>query len=249
MSQKGQQLKLLLRAGLLELARRQGIQVLCLLMSLYLLIALGARSVGERSLEADSFMLNLGLTLSVSLGLILAALTGLRQMPDDIENRSIYPLLARPLDRDTLLSGRFLSAALSGISVTLIFLLLTLIVSPTPSIMNRGMLIQYLLLQPLAIAWAAAFALLLGLCLPRALATLSCLGLIFGGEFLFRILPDLFIFKHLIPRFGSLQLATRVTSGATALSPAEWIPLLLYPAVWLCICHFSCRSVFRRKAL
>ena len=58
-------------------------------------------------------------------------------MPDDLEQRTIYPLLSRPLERDTLLAGRFLTAALSGLLVTGIFLILTLLVMPLMFFLRR----------------------------------------------------------------------------------------------------------------
>lgn len=164
MSMRKRQVQLLLRAGYLEMKRRQGLQILSLVMGVYLLLAIGVRIVGERSVETDAFMLNLGLTLSVAFGYLLAALTATRQTPEDIEQRSIYPLLARPITRDTLL-------------------------------------------------------------------------------------PDVFVAKHLLPRFGTLQLADRVTAGADAMATYQWIQLAAYALVWLLFCHFAASALFRRRAL
>ena len=47
------------------------------------------------------------------LTLFLAA----RQIPDEIEHRTIYPLLARPLSRDVYILGKWVACTLVGLAV------------------------------------------------------------------------------------------------------------------------------------
>lgn len=64
---------------------------------------------------------DLGLTLLGYFGVAMALMLGTSIVPDDIERKTIYPILARPLGRFTYLTGQFLGVALL-LGVSLLFL-------------------------------------------------------------------------------------------------------------------------------
>lgn len=240
---------LILRGTLLELWRRQDVWILTLLMGVFTVIALGARFTGEATPATGTFMLNLGMSLAVMFSHGLTVLLAARQFPTEIENRTLYPLLAKPLTRDHLLLGKWLACSLGGIATFLAFHMIALLVSPPAEPYAAGMHLQHVLAQFVSIPWAAALAIALSLCLPRALALVTSLLLVFGGEALFRWLENRVFAAHALPRFGAMNLATRVTDGIAPLGGAALFTMLGYGLFWTTLCLLAARTLWIRRAL
>ncbi|MEX2607990.1 MAG: ABC transporter permease [Kiritimatiellia bacterium] len=249
MNKKILTLLILLRGSLLELWRRQDMWILVMLMGLFGLVALGARFTGSHSPAAATFMLDLGYQLAGIFAHFLTVILAVRQIPNEIENRTLYPLLAKPLDRDTLLMGKWLACVLGGLLVYSLFVVIVELVTPRMETYVFATLLQHLAVQPLSIAWAAGLGILLSLCLPRGLALGGSLLLVFASETLFNWLRDSISLVHALPRFGALNLATRYTDGAGALTAAEFLFLVVYPLLWTLFCLGTARELFRRRAL
>lgn len=242
-------LTLILRGGLLELWRRQDAWILVMLMGLFGFVALGARLTGEQTPAAGTFMLDLGYQLSGIFAHLLTVILAVRQIPNEIENRTLYPLLAKPLTRDTLLLGKWLTCVAGGLLVYVLFVIIVELVTPRLEPYVFATLVQHLAVQPLSIAWAAGLGMLLSLCLPRGLALGGSLLLVFGSESVFNWLREILPVVHLLPRFGAVNLATRYTDGAAALTSGDFLILMLYPLVWTLFCVGMARELFRRRAL
>lgn len=249
MKKRDSALALILRGSLLELWRRQDAWILLMLMGMFGFVALGARFSGNNSPAAGTFMLDLGYQLSGIFAHLLTVIVAVRQIPNEIENRTLYPLLAKPLDRDTLLLGKWLACVAGGLLVYALFVIIVEVVTPRLEPYVFATLLQHLAVQPLSIAWAAGLGMLLSLCLPRGLALGGSLLLVFGSESLFNWLRDAIPLVHLLPRFGAVNLVTRYTDGVAALLPADFLLLILYPLLWTLFCVGMARELFRRRAL
>jgi ABC-type transport system involved in multi-copper enzyme maturation permease subunit len=243
------QIHLSSRGVLLELWRRQDAWILLLLMLVFSLIAIGARLTGIHTPAAGTFMLNLGITLAGFFAHLLTILIAVRQFPDEIENRTLYPLLAKPIQRDTLVLGKWFACSLGGLGVFVLFFLIAWFASPHLETYKTTTLLQHLALQSFSIAAAAALALAAGLALPRGLSLTTTLALVFFGERLFQFLVTRSPLAHLLPRFGILNLATRYTDGVPAPAPVEFLALLLYALLWTTLGLTLTRSLFQRRPL
>jgi len=241
--------RLLVRASLLELWRRQDLWVLMMLMGMYALIALGARATGEMEPQTATFMLNLGLTLSAIFSQLLTLLIAVRQIPVEMEQRTLYPLLAKPLTRDALLLGKWLAAGLCGVLSALMFQGLVFLVTPVMEPFHASTLLQHQLLLPLSLFAVAGMGIHLSLWLPKGLALCSGALLVFAAEPLVRAFQGSLPPVLLLPRFGALNLVTRYTDGIAALAAPQFILMAGYILLWNVLWTVLSRERFRRMPL
>ncbi len=173
-------------AGLLETLRRKDLYVVLMLMALMVLGASTFRVFGVRGLEIfikDTTFLAMGIFSTV-----LTVLIAARQLPDEVQRRTIYPLLARPITRGQLLMGKWLTAFITAGACFLIlagaaWLLLLMLGVPLKPIFG-----QYLLLKLIGIGWLCALGVALSVYLtPAANVTLSLI-LAFGSGLFNRLL-------------------------------------------------------------
>ncbi len=239
----------IVRATLLEALRRKDAWVLGILMSAFALVALSARLTGSTDPTAATFMLNLGLSLSVMFSHLLTLLLAGRQFPDEIENRTLYPLLARPISRPSLLVGKWLAGGLVGLLVLAAFGLLTWAVTPAAEAMRPQTGLQALIVLPVSLFWTSALVILLSLWLPRASALSAAIVLVFLGDRIAGWLMALPLVPHLLPRIGILNLITRFTDGAPPLSTPDFLLLLVYGTGWTLLCLWAAHLGFRRRGL
>ncbi len=242
-------LPLCARAVFLELWRRQDAWILLLLMGLFSAVALSARLAGLDTPAAATFMLNLGLSLAGIFAHLLTLLIAVRQFPDEIENRTLYPLLAKPLRRETLVLGKLLACAAGGLLVYALFAALAWAATPRLESYEAATLAQHLALQPFSLAATAAIGLAAGLALPRGVSLLTALLLVFAGERLHQFLAPHSLLANLLPRFGALNLVTRYTDGIGPLGAAGWLALWAYALCWLLGASWLAVGLFRRRAL
>ena len=241
--------RLIVRATLLEAVRRKDAWVLVILMSVFAVVAVGTRVSDRLTPAVGTFMLNLGFSLSVIFAHVLTVLLASRQFPDEIENRTLYPLLARPLSRSRLLLGKCLSCTLAGCFCLCAFLLLTWIVTPATESMSPLMAVQAFLLMPFSLLWASALSLAVSLLMPRASALSLSLGVVLLGERLFQLVQKVPAAPHLLPRFGLLNLVTRLTDGISPLPFPQFAGLMLYGGLWAVLSFALARRMLLGRSL
>ena len=148
----------LVKLSLLELWRRNDMFAL-LVLALVLLVPLSlARPFGAsgatRYFDEAALLLIWGYSLFIALGI------GGRLFTSEFANRTIYPLLAKPVSRGELLLGKYLGAVVASLSALAFFYALWMI-----SAAMRGgewlspCLIQAFALHALFVAFAVAIAL------------------------------------------------------------------------------------------
>lgn len=255
-----------LRAGvligkgvLIELQRRKDLYVLVFLMSLFLVSVLVARIIGIQEPATATFLLNLGMSLAVYAAHLLTLLLALRQMPDEIEHRTLYPLLAKPVGRATLVVAKWAACAACGTAAVGVLLLLGGLPVPRLEAYATGTLLQTLVCLPISLSMLAALALCLSLILPRGTAAVVAGGLFFGSGALIGLagrvadsgLPGtLLAWTALyLPDFGKLNLVTRYTDGIPPLGPAAFGGLLLYGALCTALYLAVAAALFQRRSV
>ncbi len=253
---------LVARVVWLEIRRKEEYLALFILMGLYLMIAIGARLVGDNREESVALMLNMGLFLSSALAAILTLLTAAGLIPSEIENRTLYPLLAKPVYRRDVILGKFFATVCAGLFVFGVFTLLTLLtwvqMFPMPG-QDLLMFIQASVLQVIAISLLASIALLMSLKIPKAVTILAVSLLYFAGDPIFNIVRsmtrDLFFGKGIdgllscIPHFSKLTLLQRFTDGAPALGLGEFLGLCLYGMIPTLVFLGLASHLFERREI
>jgi len=243
----------------IELFRRKDLAVLLILMGLYVLGVWVVRLVGIKNPSTATFLLNLGMTLAYFCAHVLTLLIAARQLPDEIENRTLYPLLARPVERHTVIVGKWLACVACGAATLLLLFLLGWIPVPKMESYHGVMLIQTLVLHVASLSVLAALAMALSLLVPRGVnLVLLALWFVVGRNVLGFLtarfeeagLKEIALwFSAYLPDFSKLNLITRYTDGIAPLAGGSFLGLLLYGAVFSAVALLLAAYVFRRRPL
>lgn len=171
----------------LEFRRRKDFYAISFVMALFTLGATVARIIGIENAATANFLMAFGLSLSYALAAILAAWMAGRQIPNELERRTIHPLLAKPVSRGELLLGKM--AAVATLSAGTLIILAALAYLPLPKSEEQRplVLIQMLALQSVSLGVLTTFATGLSIYLPSSVATLLSLAFFFAGSAAVRI--------------------------------------------------------------
>lgn len=247
------------RTVFIELRRRKDVAVLLMLMGLYVVGVVAFGIVGIERPSTATLLLNLGLTMAWAAAHITTLVLAARQLPDELEQRTIYPLLARPVARGWVVLGKWGAATLAGWLVLGVLALMGWLPVPKMEAYSAPLLAQMLALHGASLAVLAAWALAGSLLLPRAV---NCLGLgllvAFGGKLggfvnlHFAETPLAGPVRWLtayLPDFGKLDLVTRYTDGVAALDAATFAGLLAYAAILTGVALALAGRLFQRRSL
>ncbi|HOR28029.1 MAG TPA: ABC transporter permease subunit [Candidatus Sumerlaeota bacterium] len=244
----------LARAAWIQAVRRSEIHVLLILLGLYGLAALILRLIGIESAQTARFIAGLGLQLGSCLAMLLVIILIGRQVPTEIDQRTIYPMLAKPVSRMQLLLGKALPIWLAGVAALGLFVGVTLLITPRLPIQHPVVLAEALVLRAGGLAMAGALAMWLSLRLPMAVAMLATAAAAFfggmAGNFAAQAGGRLgALAARFIPDFSLLDQFQRYVDGGRPLSLAEIAGLLLYAALWTFLFSVLAGTTFRRMAL
>jgi ABC-type transport system involved in multi-copper enzyme maturation permease subunit len=253
---------LVARSVWIEILRREEHSAIFILMGLYLVMAIGARLTGETKPEAVALMLNMGLWLSAALAAVLILVNGARLIPNEIEARTLYPLLAKPIRRHEVVLGKIIATTVAGWVVFVLFTLLTILTwtaaFPLPG-QDLLMFGQAVILQALALPLLCSMTVLSSLLLPKAVTILLVGFLYFGGTPALNIIrsalrdtpffPVVDWMLWYVPDFSRLCLLQRFTDGASPLAPLEWGALLAYGVIFSFVFLSLSTFIFERRSL
>jgi len=98
------------------------LNVLLVLGALFLIGSMFTGAIDPGQLRAT--LVDSGLAVITMLGAVIAILTGFTMIPGEIENRTLYPVLSKPVRRWQFVLGKFFGAAgINGITVLLLAVL------------------------------------------------------------------------------------------------------------------------------
>lgn len=211
----------LARAAVLESIRRKDLWVVAILGFLIIASAGTLGLFGFGGLE--SFAKDLAVTVLGIFSTIVAVLTSCRMLPEEIRNRTLYPLLARPISRFDLVFGKFLGA----VAVTWIgFLMLGAMSALALSMFHvrfEIVMLQYVVLKMLGLAVLCAVGIAFSAFMtPSAAATLAFIfafgsgvmirALVMAGQASPQLQPVLLSLNALLPQFGLFDVGSRVAN-------------------------------------
>ncbi len=252
--------KTLARGVLLESIRRKDLWVVAILGFLIILAAGALGFFGISGLEV--FAKDLAFTVLGMFSTVVAVLTGSRVLPEEIRNRTLYPLLARPVSRLDLLMGKLIGAILVTWVAFGLLASLTAVALAGFHVHFEWIMAQYVLAKLMGLALTCAVSLALSTAMtPQAGATLGFV-LAFGSGLIVRGLVLAFpassptqqlLFKAvngLVPQFGLFDLGARAANSGWAPVPA-WVLgslaayLLVYGGAMVALSWLK----FRRQAV
>ena len=254
-----QSIRIICRGVFIELMRKKDLFVLLILMLLYIIGIIVINLVGIQNPSTGTFLFNLGMTLAYYCAHVLTLVLTANQIPTEIENRTIYPLLAKPLERQVFIIGKWISCTLCGVLVFIILFALCWLFTPKMENYDGILLFQALILQVISLGMLASLSLLLSLLLPKGL-NIVLLGLFLAfsnkiiGFFEARCLytnlekPVEWVLSYL-PDFYKLNLITRYTDGIGPLGFHEFMGLIFYGVVFTIFSIVLAVCIFHRKPL
>jgi ABC-type transport system involved in multi-copper enzyme maturation permease subunit len=241
------QIVLIARAVFIELVRKRAMHVVMLIAALFVAGATIARAVGIENPATGTFLLNLGLSLAYWCAHILTLLLAAGQFPDEIENRTLYPLLAKPVSRGTVLFGKWLACAAAGCGIFISLGFVSWIAAPKMESYDAVLAVQTFLLIPFSIALLAALAILFSFVWTKGVSLVILGILFFAGDHIARLLgrwPAAYI-----PDFSKLDLITRCTDGIGPVSFRQFVGLILYAVILAASSLALASRLFERRPL
>lgn len=252
------QLAALCALSLRELYRRKDVWVVFVLGLLVLtpLSAIKPYGIGGASRHLYEIAL---LLIWFSATVIAIGVAG-RQFPPEFEHRTIYPMLAKPVSRTTLLLGKYLGAWTASVSATgCFYLAYGLFAGAKLGIWFPAVFCQAFLLHVGFLTLITAFTLLGSFCLTPA-ANLTLSGVVVGGMFTIgQRLPELTagqptalralvrLLYTLAPHVEFFDLRRRVVHEW---GPVGWqvaAAVMLYAVAYAGACLLLAGLIFRRR--
>lgn len=209
---------------------------------------------------ADRYMCEISLLLIWVFSFLLTLGLAARELPPEFEARTIFPLLAKPVGRGTVILGKYLGALAAALSALAAFYLLYgVFVGFKEGNWFPVIFWQAFLLHAGCLALVAAFALTLSLVLtPSANLTLSGLAM-FGMLFFGMRLPDLAagspqpeaavlrVIDAVAPHAEFFDMRQRLIHGWEPVSWGVCALVLLYALLYSGALLLVASAVFRRK--
>jgi ABC-type transport system involved in multi-copper enzyme maturation permease subunit len=214
--------------------------------------------LGQLSIRQDEKIIkDVGLAAMELFGHLIAVFIGMGLVSKEIERRSLYPLLAKPLSRGELFVGKFAGLAftlLVNVGAMAAGMFATLLVTygqADPALLKAVYTIYLTLLIVVAVA------LLFSAVTSTALAAVCTVSVVLAGRFSDVVrnmkqvapgVPDTLVdvLYNLLPNFGNLNLKAAVAYGdPVAWSHLGW--LTLYAAAYIAALLGIGVAAFRRK--
>ena len=233
-------------------------RVLYNLVLFALLMTVSGLLLGQLSIRQDEKIIkDIGLAAMELFGTLIAVFIGTGLVSKEIERRSLFPLLAKPLSRGELFLGKF-----AGLAFTLLANLAVMTAALYLTLLATGRRLDPLLLSAilpifLGLLLVVAFAMLFSSLTSSTLAAIFTVGIAVAGRFtdilrnLREVAPDAppwlgQALYAVLPNFAHFDLKDRVTYGDPV--PAGvllWIGV--YAAAWIAIVLGLGLAAFRSR--
>jgi Cu-processing system permease protein len=252
---------LIARTVWLEFLRRKDFYVVMILVGLFMIGMVVIRIIGVENPATARFLMSLGLLLSYVLAAILTATVAARQLPNEMEKRTLLPLLARPVSRAEVILGKSLAVATVACSSLMLFLLLSW--APVPRLPDQRFFafVQMGVLRMVGLCVLGIYTIALSLFVPGVVAVLISLATFFaaptivnfaaqlvanswrlGGKVVERalaIVPDFSLFEH----------SQRYVEGASPMTMPAVLAVLGYGIIFAAFFYFLTVWRFNRRPL
>ncbi|MBM3335707.1 ABC transporter permease [Candidatus Sumerlaeota bacterium] len=249
---------LVARITFLEALRKKDFYVLLILMGLYALFAATVLPMRKQDERIATLLFSLGLAFSFASAAILVVVLAARQLPKEIEQGTILPLLARPLTRWQLLWGKFLACWLVGLIALACFAALIRLIVPAPRPFSEMLFVQTLLLKAAGLGALAALTIMLSLFVPEALNIMVSAGYYFLWGLTFNIVQEglrqlgglgSFLARalYVFPRLEALNLSRVCLDQAEPLAWVAVFSLLAYAAAYAAIALLAAHNLFEKR--
>lgn len=229
-------LLLIARGVVRETLRRQEFHLVAIMGGLLLLMSIVARLVGIGNPATGTLVLNLGMTLAWYAALVFTLLTVSGILPRELEHRTVYLLLARPITRAQFFLGKWLAGVGLGAAAYFLLMMIAWIPMPRMELYSAAMMAQTLAFGFLGIGLLATITSALSLLMPQPVTIVVAGLLVAVGETaagMARSLARGGAFQNVVdwagsyvPAFSRLNTITRYTDGIGPLAAGDFLALV-----------------------
>ena len=243
-------------------AHRESVRerVLYNLLFFAVLMTFSGLILGQLSIRQDEKILkDIGLASMDVFGLLIAIFIGMGLVAKEIERRSLYPLLAKPVTRAEFLVGKFLGLCFTlcvNVAIMLLGLFATLLAT------GRGLdpsLLKVAYATWLGLAVTTAIALMFSALTSTPLAAICTFSVVVVGRFsdviknMRDVLPDvpealILLVYYGVPNFRNFDIKNRVVYG-DPVSMGDLGVMTLYAALYCALAIGIAVSAFRGRDL
>jgi len=167
------------RVAVLESVRRKDPYVVLILGAAMVLGAGVFSRFGVQGLE--KFVKDVGFSVTTVFSIVICVVAAARQLPAEIQNRTLYPSLGKPISRASFYFGKYLGVSVMSSAVVIAFFMLLRLLLMVFGIPVGGVFYQALYLRVLSMWFVAAGVLCLSLFLTHAanvtISLLACMGM------------------------------------------------------------------------
>ena len=250
-------------AGLviLELCRRKDFYVLFFLTALITLILGSVNFFNEDKIVR--YLKEICLFLIWAFSLVIAITTAARQIPSERENRTIFPLLAKPVTRDQLVLGKFWGCwQASGLALVLFYLFFIILSGVREHQWPLASYLQAMGLHWCMLGMVIAMTLLGSMIFSSPSANNTIIFVVAAGIFLLgRNLNSLaqqlsepmysvvYALYFAIPHLELFDIRDLVIHNWDTIPWLVWLGAIAYAAVYMGIFLIATCLAFRRKPL
>ena len=243
-------------------AHRESVRerVLYNLVFFAILMMLSGVLMGHLSIRQDEKIIkDLGLAAMDLFGLLIAIFIGIGLVSKEIERRSLYALLAKPVTRVEFLVGKVL-----GLSFTLAVNVAIMVLGLYATLLATGRDVDLGLLKAayaiwLSLALATAIALLFSAVTSTPLAAICTFSVVVVGRFsdvirnMREVLPDvpdwlIWTIYYAIPNFRNFDIKNRIVYG-DVVTAGELAAMTLYAALYCSLAIGVAATAFQSRDL
>lgn len=237
-------------------------RVLYNLVFFAILMTLSGLLLGELSIRQDEKIIkDVGLAAIDVFGTLIAVFIGVNLVNKEIERRSLYPLLAKPLSRTEFLAGKF-----GGLALTLLVNTLTMTLGVYFALLVAGRGVDWMGIAKGAYALYLGLLLLVALALffstlvtSSALAAVGTVAVLVAGRFsdvirnMREVAPEMpawvaAAFYYALPNFHAFDFKNQVAYG-DPVSPAALAWVTLYAVLYVALLLTGGVLAFRARDL
>ena len=167
------------RVAVLESVRRKDPYVVLILG---VVMVLGAGLFSRFGVEGlEKFVKDVGFTVTTVFSIIICVVAAARQLPAEIQNRTLYPSLGKPVGRTGFYLGKYVGVGFMSSAVVIVFFILLRLLLLVFGIPVGGVFYQALYLRVLSMWFVTAGVLCLSLFFTHAanvtVSLLACMGM------------------------------------------------------------------------
>lgn len=244
-----------------ELYRRKDFYVLFVLTAIVTLAALSVNFFNDTKIIR--YVKDICLLLIWLSTLVIAVVTTARQIPAEKENRTIFPLLAKPVSRGQVVVGKFLGCWLaSGLALLVFYVFFIIVTSLRDPHLHLGAYAQAMILHWMMLAVVIALTLLGSVIFSAVSANATiCLIAVFGILFIGEHLAKLgarqdepvrslaYAAFYCLPHIELFDVRNQIVNNQPLPGVGDCALASLYAAAYAGALLYGAWLVFRRKSL